>query len=98
MPSHAMAWRAADGVGWAQGLAELLPVLDEAGVPKNAGAPDAKTWQSLQLKDARAIGSGPETLVSNWLSIKALPPNITPYNFQGGISIGTAQTAIKACT
>jgi hypothetical protein len=83
--------------GWAQGLAELLPVLDEAGVPRNAGAPDAKTWQSLQLKDARTIGSGPETLVSNWLSIEALPPNITLYDFRGGISIGAAQAAIKAC-
>jgi TIR domain len=83
--------------GWARGLAELLPLLEEAGVPKNSAAGDAKTWQSLQLKDARTIGSGPETLISNWLSLDALPPTITFYDFKGGISIGAAQTAIKDC-
>jgi hypothetical protein len=83
--------------GWAQGLAELLPLLEEAGVPKDAAAGDAKTWQSLQLKDARTIGSGPETLISNWISIEALPPSINFYDFKGGISIGAAQAAIKDC-
>jgi len=64
--------------GWAKGLAELLPLLEEADVPKSAAADNAKTWQSLQLKDARTVGSGPETLISNWLSIEALPPGGFP--------------------
>jgi TIR domain len=84
--------------GWARGLTELLLLLDEAGLPKSAAADDAKTWQSLQLKDARAVGNGPETLVSNWLSIDALPPTIAFYDFKGGISIGAAQTAIRDCS
>jgi hypothetical protein len=83
--------------GWAQGLAELLPLLEGAGVPKNAPADEVKTWQSLQLKDARTVGGGPETLISNWLSIEALPSSVSFYDFRGGISIGAAQAAIKDC-
>ena len=83
--------------GWAQGLAELLTLLEDAGVPKNAAADNAKTWQSLQLKDARTVGIGPETLISSWLSIETLPPSIFFYDFKGGISIGAAQVAIKDC-
>ncbi|MER8691538.1 toll/interleukin-1 receptor domain-containing protein [Mesorhizobium opportunistum] len=83
--------------GWAQGLAELLPVLEDAGVPRNATPSAAQAWQNLQLKDARTLGAGPETLISNWLSIEALPPSIGFYDFKGGISIGAAQTMIKDC-
>jgi hypothetical protein len=83
--------------GWTQGLAELLALLEDAGVPKNATSDNAKTWQSLQLKDARTVGNGPETLVSNWLSIEGLPPSIFFYDFKGGISIGAARAAIKDC-
>lgn len=83
--------------GWSQGLAELLALLEDAGIPKNAATGDAKTWQSLQLKDARIVGSGPETLISNWLSIEALPPSIVFYDFKRGVSIGAAQAAIKDC-
>jgi len=82
---------------WAEGLAELLALLEEAGVPKSAPDDQAQLWQSLQLKDARTVGPGPEVLVSNWLAIEALPANITFYDFKGGISIGAAQAAIKAC-
>jgi hypothetical protein len=83
--------------GWAQGLSELLPLLEEAGVPRNGPVDGTKAWQGLQLKDARTIGAGPENLVSNWLSIDALPPSIAFFDFKGGISIGAAQSAIKAC-
>lgn len=83
--------------GWAQGLAELLELLEASGVPKNADPESAKNWQSLQLKDARSVDAGPETLISNWLSIEALPPKIALYDFKAGISIGAAQAAIKEC-
>ena len=43
------------------------------------------------------LGAGPELLVSNWLAIEALPASIAFYDFKGGISIGAAQAAIKAC-
>jgi TIR domain len=52
---------------WAEGLAELVALLEEVGVPKNAPSGEAQIWQSLQLKDARTVGPGPELLVSNWL-------------------------------
>jgi hypothetical protein len=83
--------------GWAEGLAELIALLEEAGAPKSAAGDEAQTWQSIQLRDARTVGPGPEQLVSNWLSIQALPSSITFYDFKGGISIGAAQAAIKAC-
>ena len=84
--------------GWAEGLTELIALLDEVGVPKNALGDNAQTWQSLQLKDARTVGSGPELLVSNWLAIKTLPASIAFYDFKGGIAIGAAQAAVRACT
>jgi hypothetical protein len=83
--------------GWTDGLAELLPLLEDADIPRNPSSDVSGTWQSLQLKDARTIGTRPEQLISNWLSIEALPPSIAFYDFKGGISIGNAQAAIKAC-
>ena len=82
---------------WAEGLAELVALLEEIGVPRNAPSEQAQIWQSLQLKDARTVGPGPELLVSNWLAIEALPTSIAFYDFKGGISIGAVQAAIKAC-
>jgi hypothetical protein len=83
--------------GWARGLGELLPLLDEAGVPVGLPSEHVMMWQSLQLRDARVVGSGPEGLVSNWLSIDELPPSISFYDFKGGISIGAARSAINNC-
>jgi hypothetical protein len=83
--------------GWLRGLTELLPLLRDAGVPTTSSPASTKNWQSLQLKDARTIGSEPENLISNWLSIDALPSTITFYDFKGGISIGAAQTAMNDC-
>jgi TIR domain len=42
--------------GWAEGLAELIALLEEVSVPKNAPGDEAQTWQSLQLKDGRTVG------------------------------------------
>jgi hypothetical protein len=83
--------------GWARGLAELLPLLEEAGVPKSASTDEAQTWQNLQLKDAREVENASEILVSNWLSIDTLPASITFYDFKGGVSIGAAQKARMDC-
>lgn len=84
--------------GWSVALAELLALLKDAGIPANATADQAQSWQALQLKDARTIGAGPETLISNWLLIDNLPPNIFFIDFKGGISIGAAQAAMNACS
>jgi hypothetical protein len=80
--------------GWSRGLSELLELLK----PEKAIVPaitpnNADFWRGLQLKDARAIGLGPEKLISNWLAIEALPEVIRFYDFKSGISIGAAEKA-----
>ncbi|WP_439401740.1 toll/interleukin-1 receptor domain-containing protein [Bradyrhizobium sp. DASA03068] len=83
--------------GWAQGLAELLPLLEEANVPRHAVPEETKAWQNLQLKDARSIDKGPEQLVSNWLDVISMPTSIAFFDFKSGISIGAAQKARADC-
>jgi hypothetical protein len=80
---------------WAVGLGDLLALLEEFGIPKGSGGSHADLWQSVQLKDARTIGAGPERLISNWLSIDSAPERIRFYDFKGGIALGRAQRAIK---
>ena len=80
---------------WAAGLADLLALIDEFGIPKTGGGEHADLWQGVQLKDARTIGPGPERLVSNWLTIESVPERLRFYDFKGGISLGAAQKAIK---
>jgi hypothetical protein len=81
---------------WSRGVAELLALLEsEAKIVPAITASNADLWRSLQLKDARATGPGPETLTSNWLAIEALPPALHFYDFKSGIAIGTAEKAKK---
>jgi len=85
--------------GWQQGLSELLDLLQ----PEKAIVPpvtpnNADFWRGLQLKDARAVGPGPETLISNWLAIEALPPVVHFYDFKSGIVIGAAEKAKNDAT
>lgn len=85
-----------DFVGsWAQGLSELLMLLDEVGVPRDARKANSRLWQGLQLIDARAVTETPEELVSNWLAIEALPKELLFYDFKPGISLGKAQSTIR---
>jgi hypothetical protein len=80
--------------GWSLGLAELLELLKPETTIVPAATPNnADFWRSLQLKDERAIGPGPETLISNWLPIAALPPVLHFYDFKAGINIGAAEKA-----
>jgi hypothetical protein len=81
--------------GWAQGLSELLALLTELKIPRAGDAANAGLWRGVQLKDARAVASTPERLVSNWLAVESLPAHIRFYDFKGGIAIGNAQKAIQ---
>ena len=81
--------------GWAQGLSELLALLTELKIPRAGDAANAGLWRGVQLKDARAVASTPERLVSNWLAVESLPAHIRFYDFKGGIAIGNAQKAIR---
>jgi hypothetical protein len=80
---------------WAAGLADLLALVDEFGIRRTGGGDHAELWQSIQLKDARTVGPGPERLVSNWLAIESVPDRLRFCDFKGGISLGAAQKAIK---
>jgi hypothetical protein len=81
--------------GWADGLDDLLALLSELNIPRAGGVRHAALWQGVQLKDARAITTTSERLVSNWLKLETLPAAIRFYDFKGGISLGEAQTAIE---
>jgi hypothetical protein len=78
---------------WMTGLAELLELLKSEGITPTAGNSNAELWRNIQLKDARPVGAGPESLVSNWLTIESLPEKICFYDFKSGISIGAADKA-----
>jgi hypothetical protein len=81
--------------GWARGLAELLETLEETyKVPRQPGDGSA-IWRDIHLIHAKSVVDRPERLVSNWLSIKRLPPLIRLFDFKGGISIGQAQARMK---
>jgi len=80
---------------WAQGLRELLALLTELKIPRAGDAANAGLWRGVHLKDARAVASTPERLVSNWLAVESLPAHIRFYDFKGGIAIGNAQKAIQ---
>lgn len=55
--------------GWAAGLTELLALLESAtSIKPSMTDSNAEIWRSIQLKDARAVGPDPETLISNWLA------------------------------
>jgi hypothetical protein len=82
---------------WDDGLKALLKVLNEGAVPCPKAGANAEMWNWISLKDARQMGTDPEILVSNWLEIEALPPEIFFYDFLSGISIGAAQAAISSC-
>jgi hypothetical protein len=85
--------------GWVAGLTELLALLESTTPLKpSVVSGNAEVWRSIQLKDARSIGPGPEKLISNWLAIDALPGHINFYDFKSGISIGAAEKAKQAAT
>jgi hypothetical protein len=61
--------------GWAQGLRDLIAVLDEYQVPRSKTS-DTEMWRELQTRDARTLVDLPELLTSNRLSVQHLPSSI----------------------
>jgi TIR domain len=61
--------------GWAQGLRDLLSVLEELAIPRvhNGGT---EIWRELQLQDSRQLSETPELLTSNWIAVQKLPDRI----------------------
>jgi hypothetical protein len=60
---------------WADGFRYLILALEEYGVPHNQPV-NTDMWRELQTIHARALTPTPETLVSNWVSVKRIPPRI----------------------
>lgn len=83
---------------WADGLAELLDLLETTyNVPKLAdqSAVAVSHWRDVHLRYGRTLSDKPETLVSNWLRISNLPEKIYVYDFKSGISVGLAQAHMR---
>lgn len=78
--------------GWGGMLLKLLETLEKANVPTNAAQIDERMafWRERTSRDAPTVEVGSETLLTNLLPIKALPQQISFYEFNG------PNTAIKA--
>jgi hypothetical protein len=61
--------------GWAQGLHDLLSVLDELGIPRQDSG-TTQIWRELQLQDSKSLSETPELLTSNWIAVQKLPNHI----------------------
>lgn len=61
--------------GWAQGLHDLISVLDEFEIPRRHGG-TTEIWRELQLLDSRPLSDMPELLTSNWIAVQKLPSHV----------------------
>lgn len=61
---------------WAQGLQELISVLEERYAVPKLGAQGTDIWMSLQQSHAKSICQTPESLISNWMEVRRTPPTV----------------------
>ena len=83
---------------WSDGIAELLEVLEEIGLPRFetvAEGAGLEIWRHAHLHKARLLERRPETLISNWLPISSLPQHIRIFDFRGGVVIGEKDHALR---
>ena len=83
---------------WSDGLAELLNVLEENRLPRFetfAEGAGIEIWRHAHLHKARLLEKKPETLISNWLPISALPQYISAFDFKGGVNISEKDHALR---
>jgi hypothetical protein len=71
--------------GWGGMLLKLLETLEKASVPTNTAQIDERMafWRARTSRDAPTVEVGSETLLTNLLPIKALPQQISFYEFIG---------------
>ncbi|BBK32843.1 TIR domain-containing protein [Allostella humosa] len=76
--------------GWAPALARVFEVLERDGVPKGAiQSADVASWCARRFEATQMPVAEPETVVSNWLPITAMPEEVSLF------SIGVPQSAVK---
>jgi hypothetical protein len=81
---------------WATGLAQLLKVLERDAVPRGRVGPiDVARWSTTRLDPAYRVQALPEPLLSNWLQVLALPPEIRMFGV--GIEKSQIPNLIKPC-
>lgn len=78
---------------WADGLAELLDDLESQNVPRGQAA-ISPNWENYRKRRGVKIEDRPETLISNWLRVAALPEALGYFQPTGAIN---HQVLYQAC-
>jgi hypothetical protein len=71
--------------GWGGMLVTLVETLEKAGVPTDPARIDDRMafWKERTSQDMPVVEAGPERLLTNLLPVKALPGQISFYDFSG---------------
>jgi hypothetical protein len=87
------------GPNWSTGFAKLLKVLERDDVPKNLEtvSPSLSEWRSIHQHHQSALGSGTETLQSNWLQFHDLPKAINFFSLQLPVKQSEIRAIASAC-
>lgn len=80
---------------WAEGLASVLKVLERDNVPKGTARPsEVAKLCTEKLDPSLKPREGTEMLISNWLTVESLPPEISIFDL--GIEKSKVNEAMKA--
>lgn len=86
---------------WADGLSQLLKVLERDGVPRR-GESDVQNaliaWQTCHQQRARSLIELEERIELNWLPIIELPPTVALYEIGVPVSLGDLPRLASAVT
>lgn len=83
---------------WSDGMAELLEVLEEYGLPRFKKVEEGagiEVWRDAHLHKARLLERRPEAVISNWLPTNSLPQKIRVFDFRGGVVISAKDNALR---
>jgi len=75
---------------WARGLAEVIELLQDKGIPRGIPGP-MQTWLEAQADGADRLLARPEPLVSNWLQVSHQPERIQYIESRVGASLDRFQ-------
>lgn len=78
-PEQVIRLNAIDFAGnWAGGLSRILEVLQKSAVPQRQTelGTALEMWRQFRLRQTATVTTTPETVLSNWFPITALPPHV----------------------